>query len=139
MKRVVIIGSGNVATSLAHGLVARCEVAQIYSRQLAHAQLLADAIGCPDATCDLDALAPDADAYVIAVKDDASFGFYSNGNWIINNEGDAILQVVDLNGQILSSEEISGCVSKHIEAAPGVYMLRLINGKDMKVQKVVVK
>ena len=74
-----------------------------------------------------------------AVKDDASFGFYSNGNWIINNEGDAILQVVDLNGQILSSEEISGCVSKHIEAAPGVYMLRLINGKDMKVQKVVVK
>ena len=71
MKRVVIIGSGNVATSLAHGLVARCEVAQIYSRQLAHAQLLADAIGCPDATCDLDALVTDADAYVIAVKDDA--------------------------------------------------------------------
>ena len=67
------------------------------------------------------------------------FGFFSDGNWIINNEGDAILQVVDLNGQILSSEEISGSVSKHIEAAPGVYMLRLINGKDMKVQKVVVK
>ena len=67
------------------------------------------------------------------------FGFFSDGSWIINNEGDAILQVVDLNGQILSSEEISGCVSKHIEAAPGVYMLRLINGKDMKVQKVVVK
>lgn len=74
-----------------------------------------------------------------AVKDDASFGFYSNGNWIINNEGDAVLQVVDLNGQILSSEEISGCVSKHIEAAPGVYMLRLINGNDMKVQKIVIK
>ena len=67
------------------------------------------------------------------------FGFYSNGNWIINNEGDAILQVVDLNGQILSSEEISGCVSKHIEAAPGVYMLRLIKGNDVKVQKVIVK
>lgn len=71
MERVVIIGSGNVATSLAHGLAARCEVAQIYSRQLAHAQLLADAIGCENATDDLAALIPDADAYIIAVRDDA--------------------------------------------------------------------
>ena len=68
-----------------------------------------------------------------------SFSFCSGGNWIINNEGDAILQVVDVNGQIMSSEEISGCVSKHIEAAPGVYMLRLIKGNDVKVQKVVIK
>lgn len=71
MKRVVIIGSGNVATSLAHGLAARCEVAQIYSRQLAHAQELADAIGCDNVTDDLAALFPDADAYIIAVRDDA--------------------------------------------------------------------
>ena len=71
MKRVVIIGSGNVATSLAHGLATRCEVAQIYSRQLAHAQALATAIGCPNATSDLQALVPDADAYIIAVRDDA--------------------------------------------------------------------
>jgi len=71
MKRVVIIGSGNVATSLAHGLVARCEVAQIYSRQMAHAQALADAVGCKNATDDLTALVPDADAYIIAVRDDA--------------------------------------------------------------------
>lgn len=71
MKRVVIIGSGNVATSLAHGLTGQCEVAQIYSRQLAQAQLLADAISCPVATDDLQALVPDADAYIIAVRDDA--------------------------------------------------------------------
>lgn len=71
MKRVVIIGSGNVATSLAHGLAACCEVVQIYSRQLAHAQSLATAIGCPNATCDLKALVTDADAYIIAVRDDA--------------------------------------------------------------------
>ena len=70
MKRVVIIGSGNVATSLAHGLAKRCEVAQIYSRQLAHARELADAVGCPLATDDLQALVPDADAYIIAVRDD---------------------------------------------------------------------
>ena len=71
MKRVVIIGSGNVATSLAHGLAARCEVAQIYSRQLAHARALADAVGCTNATDDLQLLANDADAYIIAVRDDA--------------------------------------------------------------------
>ena len=70
MERVVIIGSGNVATSLAHGLAPRCQVAQIYSRHLAHAQVLAAAIGCADATDDLDALVPDADAYIIAVRDD---------------------------------------------------------------------
>lgn len=70
MKRVVIIGSGNVATSLAHGLAERCRVVQIYSRTLAHARTLADAVGCPDATDDLRALASDADAYIIAVRDD---------------------------------------------------------------------
>ena len=70
MKRVVIIGSGNVATSLAHGLAARCEVAQVYSRRLAHARELADAIQCLEATDDLHALVPDADAYIIAVRDD---------------------------------------------------------------------
>lgn len=70
MKRVVIIGSGNVATSLAHGLSSRCEVAQIYSRQLAHAQALADAVDCPSATDDLQALVQDGDVYIIAVRDD---------------------------------------------------------------------
>jgi hypothetical protein len=76
---------------------------------------------------------------LFAIREGDSFSFFSNGNWIINNEGEAILQVVDVNGQIMSSEEINGSVSKHIEAAPGVYMLRLINGKDMKVQKIVVE
>ncbi len=68
---MVIIGSGNVATSLAHGLAARCEVAQIYSRQLSHAHALADAVGCTNATDDLQSLVNDADAYIIAVRDDA--------------------------------------------------------------------
>jgi predicted short-subunit dehydrogenase-like oxidoreductase (DUF2520 family) len=71
MKRVVIIGSGNVATSLAHGLAARCRVVQIYSRQAAHARALADAVGCAGATDNLNDLIPDADVYIIAVSDDA--------------------------------------------------------------------
>jgi len=67
------------------------------------------------------------------------FGFCNNGNWFIDNEGEAILQVIDVNGRVLSSERISGCVSKRIEAAPGIYMLRLINGENVKVQKIVVQ
>ncbi len=72
-------------------------------------------------------------------EDSDSFAFCNNGNWIINNAGEAILQVIDVNGRILSSETVSGSVSKAIHAAPGVYMLRLINGDNVKVQKIVVR
>ena len=73
-----------------------------------------------------------------------TFAFFNNGVWIINNPStgagaEATLQVVDVLGHILSSETISGSCSKAINVAPGVYMLRLINGNDVKVQKIVVK
>ena len=70
---------------------------------------------------------------------DESFAFYSNGNLIVNNEGNATLQVIDLTGRILSSETVNGSVSKTINAVPGVYMLRLINGDNVNVQKIVVR
>ena len=81
---------------------------------------------------------------VFATKDGPStgsgtFAFYNNGSWIISNEGSATLQVIDLNGRILSSETVNGSVSKAINAAPGVYMIRLINGNDVKTQKIVVR
>lgn len=75
----------------------------------------------------------------VSASNGNSFGFCNNGNWIINNEGDAVLQVIDVNGRILCNEEINGSVSKRIDAAPGVYMLRLINNNDVKVQKIVVE
>jgi hypothetical protein len=68
-----------------------------------------------------------------------TFAFYSNGSWIINNAGEATLQVVDLTGRILSSESVNGSVSTTLNATPGVYMLRLINGENVKVQKIVVR
>lgn len=49
----------------------------------------------------------------------------------------AILQVVDINGRILKSESINGCTN--VNAASGIYMLRLVNAESVKVQKVVVK
>ncbi len=70
---------------------------------------------------------------------DESFVFFSNGNWVINNDGKAIVQVVDVTGRILKSEQIEGSYSMSINAAPGVYLIRLISGNDVKVQKEVVK
>ena len=67
------------------------------------------------------------------------FAFFSNGSFVINNEGNAIVQVIDVNGRIISSESINGCANVNVKAAAGVYMLRLVNGNDVKVQKVVVK
>ena len=71
--------------------------------------------------------------------DSDTFAFFSNGNWIIANEGQATLQVIDITGRILSSESINGSVSKAIDATAGVYMIRLVNGENVKVQKIVVK
>jgi hypothetical protein len=68
-----------------------------------------------------------------------TFAFFSNGSFVINNDGEATLQVIDVTGRILSSESFNGCTNVNVNAAPGVYMLRLINGDNVKVQKVVVK
>lgn len=65
-KRIAIIGSGNVATHLATALDG---VVQICSFHLDNAKALADKVGCnaTDSPSDL----VDADAYIVAVKDDA--------------------------------------------------------------------
>ena len=70
---------------------------------------------------------------------DDHFAFFSNGKLIINNDGIATLQVIDINGRILSNENINGCYSKTIHATTGVYMLRLINGSEVKTQKIVIE
>jgi hypothetical protein len=81
---------------------------------------------------------------VFSAKDGPStgsetFAFYSNGNWVVNNEGEATLQVIDVNGRIVSNETINGTVATSIVATPGVYMLRLVNGNEVKTQKIVVR
>ena len=68
-----------------------------------------------------------------------SFAFFSNGSMVINNEGNATVQVIDVTGRIIKSESINGSANINVNAAPGVYMIRLVNGDNTKVQKVVVK
>ena len=69
-KRIVMIGSGNVATSFAMALKDKCELVQVYSRTLENAQKLADMAGC-EACHNLKELVTNADVYIIAVNDDA--------------------------------------------------------------------
>ena len=47
--------------------------------------------------------------------------------------------MIDVNGRILSSESINGCANVNVDAAAGVYMIRLVNGENVKVQKIIVK
>ena len=70
-----------------------------------------------------------------------SFSFVNaSGNLcIFGIEGEATVQVIDILGHVISSETFSGSYERKINGAPGVYMVRLINGNDVKVQKVVVR
>ena len=69
--KIVIIGSGNVATHLAQALSRAAHIIQIYSRTLANANILAQKIGNSEAIDNIDNIATDADVYLISAKDDA--------------------------------------------------------------------
>ena len=69
----------------------------------------------------------------------ATFAYYNGNNWMISNMGSATLQVIDVMGRVLNSETLNGNAEIHLNQPAGVYMLRLINGNDVKVQKVVVR
>ena len=70
--------------------------------------------------------------------DDAPFAFISNGNIIIvGADAHAVLQIVDVMGHVLVSTDNVRSFSTD-GMAKGVYVLRLINGKDVKTQKIVI-
>lgn len=70
-----------------------------------------------------------------------SFAFYSNGDLVILNEGEATLQVVDLIGRVIRTAELSQCGNRlTVTGIPaGVYVLRLIEGQNIKTQKMVIE
>ena len=68
-----------------------------------------------------------------------TFAFISNGKLVVMNEGQATLQVIDMMGRVLSSETFSGNAEISLGQTPGVYMLRLINGNDVKTQKIIIQ
>ena len=67
---------------------------------------------------------------------DQPFAFISNGEIIVNGEG--MLQVIDMTGRIIFSRDGVHTVSTNNWMTPGVYVLHLINGEKMKIQKIVI-
>ena len=69
----------------------------------------------------------------------ASFAYFNGSEWIINHDGEAQLQVIDVMGRIVASH--SGHIRRLSTAgmAPGVYVLRLINNDKVRTQKIIVR
>lgn len=85
--RIVIIGSGNVATHLAHALAPKANIVQIMSPHIENAQRLADTLPSASAIDKIEDLLNDADCYIVAIKDDAIAPLlqtikHTNGLWI---------------------------------------------------------
>ena len=69
----------------------------------------------------------------------SAFAFISNGNIIITADvADATLQIVDVLGRVVREGDAMNSVSTG-GFVPGVYVLRLINGNDVKTQKMVIQ
>ena len=68
--KIVILGSGNVATHLAQALDKHADVVQVWSRSSDNARTLASRLRNSDATADINDLRSDADFYLVCVADD---------------------------------------------------------------------
>ena len=90
---------------------------------------------------------------VFAVKDGPStgsgtFAFVSNGQIIVNDSpstGSGTLQVVDVMGRVIVQGDAMKCKfggANRVSTSgmtPGVYVLRLIDGNDVRTQKIIIK
>ena len=67
-----------------------------------------------------------------------NFAFINNGELIVNGNG--TVQVIDILGRQMFSHEVNSAFRiQNSSFAPGVYVLRLVNGNDVKTQKIVIK
>ena len=65
------------------------------------------------------------------------FAYISNGKIIINGMG--TVQVVDVLGRAIAICRDGACTVSTDAMAPGIYVLRLINGEKVKTQKIVIR
>ena len=67
-----------------------------------------------------------------------NFVFFDGSQWLVTGDGE--LEFIDLNGQVLWEKKVNGGQTRITvpEVASGMYLFRLTNGKETKVQKVIV-
>jgi len=96
--KIVLIGSGNVATHLGRAFKkSGHEILQVFSNTSSNAKTLATILKC-DYTNKIEKINPKADVYLIALTDDAVEGFLkkfnSNGKLIIHTSGSLPIDVL---------------------------------------------
>ena len=71
--------------------------------------------------------------------EDSTFVFFDGSQWMVTGEGE--LEFIDLHGRVLWRERVGGGQSRVgvPNVACGMYLFRLTNGWETKVQKVIVK
>jgi len=70
---------------------------------------------------------------------DDNFAYYSDGTLVINNEGNATMNVYDVTGRLVNTQSVNGSCQVKLNTTAGVYMIQLVNGESTKTQKIVVK
>ena len=70
---------------------------------------------------------------------DGSFAFFDGSEWVVNGKGQ--LDIVDVTGRVLFSKRIANEQNRvNLDnVAKGVYLMRVIDGKNTMVQKIVVR
>ena len=78
-------------------------------------------------------------AATTSINESASddFAFFNGNEWVINSDGEATLQVIDMTGRVLSSQTVNGNTNLKLNQANGVYLLRLLQNNTVKNQKIV--
>ena len=70
---------------------------------------------------------------------DNTFAYISNGNVVVTNKGESVLRVIDVLGRLISTQIIHDNANISVMNIPGVYVLQLVNGTNVKTQKIVVE
>ncbi|MGN0002409.1 MAG: Rossmann-like and DUF2520 domain-containing protein [Sphingobacterium composti] len=124
--KIVVLGSGNIATHLAKALYAsQHNISQIYSRTLANAQALANVVNS-QATTELRAINIDADLYIIAVSDSAISSIATelpkpNHGIVIHTSGATQMEVLskfDKYGVIYPPQSINKEIETNLSLIP---------------------
>lgn len=71
-------------------------------------------------------------------ENNAAFAYYNGSEWVITASNKATVQLVDVMGRVLLHTDVARNVTTK-GIAPGVYVMRLIDGNDVKTQKIVVE
>lgn len=70
--------------------------------------------------------------------DNETFAYFNGSEWVVNASNDATIQIVDMMGRVIRSLDVARNVSTN-GMTPGIYVLRLIQGNNVKTQKIVVE